>query len=150
MSLTTLTHSCAPTERGEAVLSKMSRAAVSSLVWGIYLVVLSLTVFAIPDVILTLVGLEPHKDVWIYVVALLALNLAVYFIVNARTESTVAMQASVGMRYLAALCFVAFAVLHLARYNIVIFAVPDALGATWTALALRADRRVKSPVTVSA
>jgi hypothetical protein len=56
----------------------MSRAAVSSLVWGIYMILLSITVFAIPDVILKLVGLEPHKDVWIYVVALLAFNLAIY------------------------------------------------------------------------
>lgn len=128
----------------------MSRAAVSSLVWGIYLIGLSLTVFAIPDVILTLVGLPPHKDVWIYVVALLAFNLAVYFIVNARTESMLAIRASVVMRYLAALAFVAFAVLNLAKVNIVVFAVPDFLGASWTAIALLVDSRAKKPVAVAA
>ena len=131
-------------------MHQMSRAAVSSLVWGVYLIALSLTVFAIPDVILTLVGLPPHKDVWIYVAALLAFNLAIYFIVNARSESTPGFRASVFMRYLAALCFVAFAALQLARWNIVVFAVPDALGATWAALALRADSRAKVPTAVAA
>lgn len=131
-------------------MSKMSRAAVSSLVWGIYLIIVSLAFFAVPDVILKLIGLEPHKDVWIYVAALLVMNLAVYFIINARTESTLAFRMSVVMRYLAALCFVAFAVLQLTRYNIAIFAVGDFLGATWTALALRADSRVKQPAAVNA
>jgi hypothetical protein len=99
----------------------------------------SLTFFAVPDVALKLIGLEPHKDMWSYVAALLGLNLAVYFIINARIEATAGFRASVFMRYFAALCFVAFAVLQLTRDNTVIFAAGDALGATCTALALRAD-----------
>lgn len=131
-------------------MQHMSRAAVSSLVWGIYLIVVSLTIFAIPDVLLTLIGLPAHKDVWIYVAALLAFNLAIYFIVNARSEHTPGIRASAFMRYLAALCFVAFAALQLAKWNIVVFAVPDALGATWTLLALRADSRSRTPAAVAA
>ncbi|HEV2238763.1 MAG TPA: hypothetical protein VGR57_19045, partial [Ktedonobacterales bacterium] len=83
------------------------------------------------------------KDVWIYVVALLAFNLSVFFFVNARTESAAGFRASVGTRYLTALTLIVLAVLHLTRFNIVVFSVPDALGATWTALALRADGRTK-------
>ena len=123
----------------------MSRAAISSLVWGIYLIVVSLVFFTIPDVALKLIGLDAHKDVWIYVAALLVLNLAVYFIVAARSESTMAFRASVVMRYIAAVIFVAFAVLQLTKFNIVIFAVGDTLGATWTGLALLADRRAQAP-----
>jgi hypothetical protein len=123
----------------------MSRAAISSLVWGIYLIVVSLVFFTIPDVALKLIGLDAHKDVWIYVAALLVLNLAVYFIVAARSESTMAFRASVVMRYIAAVIFVAFAVLQLTKFNIVIFGVGDALGATWTGLALLADSRAQKP-----
>ncbi|HEV2237307.1 MAG TPA: hypothetical protein VGR57_11665 [Ktedonobacterales bacterium] len=124
-------------------MNKMSRAAVSNLVWGIYLVLLSLTLFAIPDVILKVVGLEPHKDVWIYVVALLAFNLSLFFFANVRTESVPGFWASVGARSLTAVTLVVLAVLHLTRVNLVGFSVPDARGATWTALALRADGRTK-------
>jgi hypothetical protein len=74
---------------------------------------------------------------------------ACHFIVNARTESTQGFRASVGIRYLAALCFVALAALQLTRWNIVVFSVPDFLGATWTALALRADSLAKKPVAVA-
>ena len=61
----------------------MSRAAVSSLVYGIYLIGLGLTLFIIPDVAATLVGLEPHKDVWLYISAMTILVQSVYFIVSA-------------------------------------------------------------------
>jgi len=82
--------------------------------------------------------------------ALLALNPAVYFFVNARTESTLGFRVSVVMPGVAAACCVAFAALQLTRWNIVVLAVPGFLGATWTGLARWADRLPKKPVDVAA
>jgi hypothetical protein len=66
----------------------MSRAALSIFVYGCYLVILSLTLFLIPNIALQIVGLDAHQDVWIYVVAMSVLFLAGYFIVAARKEVT--------------------------------------------------------------
>jgi hypothetical protein len=103
----------------------MSRAAVSSLVYGIYLIGLGLTLFIIPDVAATLVGLEPHKDVWLYVSAMTILVQSVYFIVSARSESTNFFRASVPLRYLVPVFFATFAALNLTKFTILFFTPPD-------------------------
>jgi hypothetical protein len=122
----------------------MSRAAVSSLVYGIYLIGLGLTLFIIPDVAATMVGLEPHKDVWLYVSAMVVLVQAVYFIVSARSEYTKFFIASVPLRYLVPVFFATFAALNLTKFAILFFTPADVIFATWTALALRADRRARA------
>jgi hypothetical protein len=40
----------------------MSRAALSIFVYGCYLVILSLTLFLIPNIALQIVGLDAHKE----------------------------------------------------------------------------------------
>jgi hypothetical protein len=122
----------------------MSRAAFSSLVYGIYLIGLGLTLFIIPDVAAMLVGLEPHQDVWLYVSAMTLLVQADYFIVSARCESTNFFRASVPLRCLVPVFFATFAALNLTKFAILLFTPPDVIFATWTALALRADRRARA------
>jgi hypothetical protein len=119
----------------------MSRAATSCLVYGIYLIGLGLTLFTIPDVAAQLVGLEPHKDVWLDVAAMTVMVQSVYFIVSARSESTSFFRASVPLRYLVPLFFASFAALHLTKFSILLFTPPDVIFATWTFVALRADRQ---------
>jgi hypothetical protein len=97
---------------------------------------LGLTLFIIPDVAANLVGLEPHKDVWLYVSAMTILVQSVYFIVSARSESTNFYRASVPLRYLAPVFFATFAALNLKKFAILLFTPLDVSFATWTALAL--------------
>lgn len=117
----------------------MSRAATSSVVYGLYLIVLSLTLFAIPDVAVNLIGLPAHKDVWIYVTAMSVLFLAGYFIAAARSEATEFFRLSVLLRYTVPFFFGAFALLGLTKVNILLFTPPDVIFATWTLLALRSQ-----------
>jgi hypothetical protein len=124
----------------------MSRASVSVLVYGIYLVGLSLTLFAAPDFAAKLVGLEPHKDVWVYVAAMIVLTQSVYFFVSARSEALNFFRATVPLRYLVPVFFAAFALFGLTKYNMIILAIPDPFFATWTLLALRADKLGKTSV----
>lgn len=89
-------------------------------------------------------GLPAHRDFFVYVVAMLALFLAGFFIVSARNEVRDFFRLSVVTRFSVPFFLGAFAVLGLAKINIMLFAVPDVLLALWTLLALRADARSTS------
>jgi hypothetical protein len=117
----------------------MSKAAISSFVWGIYVLGISVGLLAAPDIILGLFGLNAHKDVWIYVAAFLALNLGTYFILAARTESRAFFRTSVIPRYLFPVFLGILVALNQTKINILIFGALDVIGATWMVLALRAD-----------
>lgn len=124
----------------------MSRAAVSCFVYAIYLIGLSLSLFFIPDFAAGLVGLEPHKDVWIDVAAMAILVQSVYFIVSSRSESTNFFRASVPLRYAVPVFFAIFAALSLTKFSILFFTPPDVIFATWTLLAQRADGQAQAKV----
>jgi hypothetical protein len=127
----------------------VSRAAVSNFVYGIYLVCLSLTLFAIPDLASGLVGLPGHKDVWVYIAAMAILVQSIYFFVSAWSESTNFFRASVPLRYLVPVFFAAFAALNLTKFSILFFTPPDIIFATWTWFALVADERAKHTATMA-
>src|SRR5215470_7275570 len=116
----------------------MSRAATTVFVHGLYLIALSLTLLAVPDVALGLVGLPAHKDVFIYVAAMLVLFLGGFFVVAARNEVTDFFRLSVATRFSVPIFLGAFVLLAQAKVNLMIFAVPDVLLAVWTLLSLRA------------
>ena len=119
----------------------MSRAAISVFVHGLYLIVLSVSFFAIPDVGLRLFGLPPHRDVFVYVTAMLLLFLALFLIVAARNEVRALFALSVVTRYSVPFFLGAFVAFNQAKVNIMVFAVPDVLLGTWTLWALRADAK---------
>jgi hypothetical protein len=115
----------------------MSRAALSIFVYACYLVVLSFTLFFIPDVALKVVGLDAHKDVWISVVAMSVLFLAGYFFVAARKEVIEFFWLSALFRLTVPLFFGAFVALGYAPANLLLFTPPDVIFAIWTLIALR-------------
>jgi len=72
---------------------------------------------------------------------------AVYFIVSMRSESTNYFRSSVPLRYAVPVffaAFAAFAALNLTSFGILTFTPPDVIFATWTLLALRADRQARA------
>jgi hypothetical protein len=117
----------------------MSRAAISVFVHGLYIGLLSITFFAAADLVLGLFGLPAHKDVFVYVAAMLLLYLAGFFIVSARNEVRDFFKLSVVTRYLTPFFLGAFVALGQAKVNLLLFAVPDVLLGTWTFLPLHAD-----------
>jgi Na+-translocating ferredoxin:NAD+ oxidoreductase RnfE subunit len=121
----------------------MSRVALSGLVYGIYLYILGLTLFTVPDFAVKLFGLEPHKDVWLYVTAMTVVVLATYFVVAARSESISFLRASVPLRFLVPVFFAVFAALNLTKFNILLLTPPDVIFASWTLFALRAEQQGK-------
>lgn len=118
----------------------MSRAARSVYVFGFYMAVLGIVLVAAPNLLLTLNGLPTTSEVWIRVVGVLVLCLAVYYLLAARHELTEFFRWTVFVRASVMVFFAAFVVLGFVRPVFVVFGVVDLAAATWTALALRADR----------
>jgi hypothetical protein len=118
----------------------MSNSAKSLFVFGIYMVVLGITLLAVPNFLLTLFGLPATNEVWIRVVGMLVCLLAVYYIQAARHELTAFFQWTVYTRASVIVFFIVFVVLGLVKPALILFGGADLLGAIWTALALRSSR----------
>lgn len=120
----------------------MSNSARSLLVFGLYLVVLGLVLLVAPNFLLGIFGVASTTEVWIRVVGMLVLLLAYYDIQAARREMTDFFRWSVYARSSVILFFVVFVLLGLAKPQLILFGAIDLLGALWTALSLRSERRL--------
>jgi hypothetical protein len=116
---------------------KMSKAAISLLVFGIYLVLNGLGFLLIPDPMLGLLGLPAVTEPWARILGMLTLILAYYFIQAARHEMTDFFRFTVHARAAVIVFVVAFVAFGLAQPMMIGFGVVDLLGAIWTAWALR-------------
>lgn len=119
----------------------LSRAAVSVLAFATYLGLVGLWLVLAPDTLLGWFGFEPPEGVWVRVVGMLMLILAFYYTLAARHELTRLLQWTVYARASVILFFAGFVTIGAAEPVLLLFGVIDLLAATWTHLALRADRR---------
>jgi hypothetical protein len=123
----------------------MAKGAVSVFVFSIYLFVLGVTLVVIPNLLLRLFGLPETGEVWIRVVGVLVLVLGYYYQGAARRELTEFLLWTVHARVAVLVSFVGFVVLGMVSPVLILFGSVDAIGALWTALGLRADRRAQDP-----
>ena len=86
----------------------MSRAAVSLLVFGGYLVVLGTLLAVAPNLVLAPFGFAPAREPWVHVLGCVVATLGAYYIAAGRQEVTPLFRWSVWGR---AVVFAAFAVL---------------------------------------
>ena len=117
----------------------MSKAAVSVLIFGIYLVVLGSTLLLIPNFLLGLFALPATTEAWVRIVGVLVLILAYYCVQSARLEMTGFFRLSVHGRASVIVFFTGLVLFGLAEPLLIAFGVIDLLGALWTAWALRTD-----------
>jgi len=127
----------------------MSPAAKSLVVFAVYLFVLGLALIIVPNAILGLFGFPPTSEVWIRIIGVVALNLAYYSFRAARAGLVPFFRWSVHGRLIAPAFFASFVALGLARWPLLIFALVDVAAATWTYLALRAERARALPLAAS-
>jgi hypothetical protein len=113
----------------------MSSAARSVRVFAVYLGLLAVALLLVPNVLLRTFGLAPTSEVWIRVVGMLVALLAVYYWTAATAELTPFLRATV-CRLMVPLFVVIFVAAGWVRWPLVLFAVPDVLGAAWTWRAL--------------
>lgn len=120
----------------------MKNARVSLVVFGCYMVFVAGVGFMVaPMVILDLFGLSAGDDVWIRFVGMLASILGVYYIRVARSQLDRFILWTVPTRYYAAAFMVLMVVLGKMGRGLLLFAAIDAIGATWTWLAVRSAVR---------
>jgi len=119
----------------------MSKAAISSKVFAVYLVAMGTGMITIPNALLSIFSLPSSPDVWIRVVGVLALMMGVYAWVAAVNELKAFFVASVYTRGAVFLIFSAFALLELSKPQLALFGLIDLMGGVWTFSALRTDAR---------
>ena len=118
----------------------MSYSARTVFGFGIYLVILGITLIVVPNFLLGTFGFPATNEVWIRVVGMLVLILAFFYTQAARKELTNFFRWTVYARASVFVFFLAFVVLGLAQLALILFGAVDLLGAIWTGLALRSKR----------
>jgi hypothetical protein len=117
---------------------KMSRAALSITVWGVYMIVAGLGFLLLPNTILPLIGFPTTAEVWIRVAGLLVVILGAYYFYFARNEVVPFFRVTIPGRVAFAVGVAALVGLGLSGPSLLLFGVLDLVGAIWTWWALRA------------
>ena len=117
----------------------MSKAAISILVFGIYLAIGGFLLVGAPAFVCQMLTLDAPQGVWVRMTGMFFCILAFYCVCAASQEATAFIRWSVYTRPTTLLFLGAFVAAKLVQPVILIFGVIDVAASLWTAFALRAD-----------
>ena len=117
----------------------MSIAGKSVYVFGLYVILLGLTLMTVPNLLLGLFGIPGTTEVWIRVLGLVLFFEGFYFVQAPRHQMTEFFQWTVWHRALVVFVFTAFVLLASAPPALILFGIVDFLSAGWTWFALRSS-----------
>jgi hypothetical protein len=117
----------------------MKKSSTSLMVFGIYLIGMGLGFLFTPNMVLGVFGIPATDEVWPYVVGVLALVLASYYISAARADLRAFAQWTVPARIGVFVAFVGFVVAGLVGPVMIVLGSVDLLGALWTRSALKVE-----------
>lgn len=115
----------------------MTAAAKSVYYFGIYLIIVSLTLVVMPNTLLSMFQLPETNEVWIRVVGVLVFNIGLLYLYMAPTNNAVFFAMSAYLRASIMVWFTLFVLLGFVSPMLILFGVVDLLGAVWTFTALR-------------
>ena len=119
----------------------MSRAGRSFFWFGFWVLACGLLLALAPGLMLRVAGITVSNDIMLRVFGTVLVYMAVYYFVAGRQGGYTALyRASVFTRFSAPIVVGLFVIVLKASPLVVCFTAVDALGALWTALALRRDR----------
>ena len=118
----------------------MSKAAVSILVFGIYILMNGITLMAAPNAMLGTLGLPPTQEPWLRVFGAVVFVIGLYYVAAARQGVTAFFRWTTWGRPILLAILLLFVILRITPPVMLLFGVIDAAGAAWTAIALRARR----------
>jgi hypothetical protein len=117
----------------------MTYSGKSVFYFGIYAVCTGLLFISIPERLIALMQLPSMPSGWASVIGLLAMVIGIYYIVCGKTNSKPFIKASMYVRiFFAAGTSLLFVFGQMPIY-IILFGGVDALGALWTAMALKSE-----------
>lgn len=119
----------------------MSRSALTIKVAACYLLALGLGLMFVPNLLLTLFGMPPTREVWIRVLGVAVFNFGLGYWAAASSEALAFFRMSTYGRPLVLVAFAAFVLLGLAQPQLLLFGAVEAAGALWTWLTMRLERR---------
>jgi hypothetical protein len=117
----------------------MSRAALSMLAFGVYLLVMGPLLVVVPNALLVPFGFAPSQEPWVRVLGFLVASVGTYYVAAARQELTPLFRWSVRVRAAVFVGFGLLAATGTAPPMLVLFGATDLAAALWTHVALRAD-----------
>lgn len=124
----------------------MTRAALSVYLYGLYLVSgVALPFLIVPHFTLAIFGLSAGDELWVRFAGLLAGVIGGFYVAAVLTRNHPVLGWSVPARYVSATFMAAVAALGMAGLGLLIFAVFDALTASITWVAIRADAEENAP-----
>lgn len=115
----------------------MTYSAKTVFYFGIYVVCTGLLFLFIPEPIISLLQLPATPSGWSSVVGLLALVIGAYYIACGKANSEVFIRATLYVRWAFAIGATLLFVVGQMPVSIILFGGVDALGAVWTAMALK-------------
>lgn len=119
----------------------MSRAGRSFFWFGFWVLGCGLTLAVFPSIMMRIADITASSDIMLRVFGTVLVYMAIYYFVAGRRKGFEALyKASVYTRFSAPVVVGAFVLILKASPLIFIFTAVDALGALWTAIALRRDQ----------
>lgn len=122
----------------------MNRAAMSILVWGIYLIGAGLGFLLMPNFVLALFRFSATSENWLRVLGRLVAIVGAYYFSAARNNVIPFFRMTVPGRFAFALGSLGLVLIGLSEPSLLIIGATDALGAVWTWLSLRSMAEMKS------
>jgi len=120
----------------------MSRAALTILIFGIYLIFMGITFLFFPEIMFTILDYPTDPDIVSRVLGMVFLVLAYYYIRASFDEEGMKkfFMWTVHTRALVIIFLIIFVVLDLVSALIIVFGAIDLAAAIWTFWALRKDK----------
>ena len=118
----------------------MNYSAKTVYYFGIYLACTGLLFILVPEQIISLLQLPITQKGWSSVIGLLALVIGAYYIVCGKANSEVFIRATLYVRWAFAIGATLLFVVGQMPVSIILFGGVDALGAIWTAMALKSAK----------
>jgi hypothetical protein len=115
----------------------MTAPSKSVYYFGIYLILVGISLVVVPNFVLSLLFLPATSEVWIRIVGVLVFNIGVLYYVMAPENNRMFMILTVYLRASVFVWFVLFVVIGWAPAMLIGFGVVDLLGAIWTYSALK-------------
>lgn len=117
----------------------MSSSKVSIAAFGVYVMLIGLTLILAPNLLLSVFGFPPTQEIWIRVLGALALVLGYYYWACAKANVVDFYRATIIGRPLFALLCVGLVAFAGSPWQLILFGLADVAGAMWTAAALRSE-----------